>query len=305
MVVITYPDSKHVIVILGTGLVGSSILNSVLSNYQFRNSVKWSVTNWNDQKDFYNSLFSIGSENQSEPPSRIDWVWSAGKAGFNSSQSIVDGELVFYKLFLQAVSDVDNLLSNCLTNIHMISSAGGLFEGKPFVTNDTKAEPKRPYGELKLQQELLLNELSFTSSVTIYRISSAYSYLKKGQRAGLITSLISNMQNNRITYIYGRADTLRDYIWAGDIGNFVAGRIMNPLTNGKSTFILASGKPSSIFEIASKIRKFTGRKALIYYKLEKTNLEQITFSPSTRPLGFYPSDLSTCIRSIIRNNYAH
>jgi UDP-glucose 4-epimerase len=182
----------------------------------------------------------------------------------------------------------------CLIRFHMLSSAGGLFEGQRNVNNASPPAPGRPYGFLKLAQEKILGDCDGLIQF-IYRPTSVYGFAGLNRRMGLIPTLLWNGSKNKVSTIYGAPETLRDYAWADDVGAFVA-KIIDSTATGSGRFILASGKPSALFEIFNHIEKMLNKRLFCHYIKSGGNAEHNTFSMKTHPVGWNPLDLETGIR---------
>ena len=255
MVVLTHTDAhsleKRIIFIFGVGLVGSAIVKSLTLFEKF--DVRNEMSDWRFLDNFQFQLNDLSNTVEVRNLKRIDWVWSAGKAGFAANENEVDSEFLFYRVFLEQIKKLEEQLGikgkSC---IHLVSSAGGLFEGQRVISKDAKPQPKRPYGQLKFKQENLLLDM-FHNRCRIYRPSSIFGFYEKGQRVGLITNLIINTLRSKVTSIYGNIDTQRDYVWVGDVGDFIAGKVWFDFRSkddgSNQTHFLVSAKPTSIFEI--------------------------------------------------------
>ncbi|HMD68449.1 MAG TPA: hypothetical protein VKF42_06165, partial [Chitinivibrionales bacterium] len=90
-------------------------------------------------------------------------------------------------------------------------------------------------------------------------MSTVYGPIRKGFRLGLISTLIFNGARQEVSRIFGTINTLRDYVWCEDIGNYIARAIAeNDDDQNNSIVYLASGKPSSIFEIKHIVAVVSG-----------------------------------------------
>jgi UDP-glucose 4-epimerase len=182
---------------------------------------------------------------------------------------------------------------------HMLSSAGGLFEGQRFVDGASQPQPRRAYGQAKLEQEELLERLRCDMCAHVYRPSSIYGFSGEGGRSGLVNTLIVNAKRHSVSRIFGGLDTVRDYVLAADIGEFVAKRILQPEIDSQ-TFLLASGKPASVSEIVRIASKVIGTPLYLKLDLQPSNASHITFRPSALPEDWRPTDLETGIRLVMR-----
>jgi UDP-glucose 4-epimerase len=225
---------------------------------------------------------------------RIDFVWSAGKGGFGMGETDTLPEMDSFSEVVEMAMAMMRENPSCLVRFHMLSSAGGLFEGQRNVNAASLPAPRRPYGALKLAQEKILDDCDGLVRF-IYRPTSVYGFAGLNRRMGLIPTLLLNGTKNKVSTIFGAPETLRDYVWADDVGAFIVG-IMASKTAVPGRFFLASGKPSTLFEIFSRIEKILNRKLFRHYIKGGGNAEHNTFSMKTRPVGWNPMDLETGIR---------
>jgi nucleoside-diphosphate-sugar epimerase len=307
MVVLTNTNSteKRIIFIFGVGLVGSAIVKSLTLFEKF--DVKKQKSDWNILDNFQSQLNDLSNTLDFHSLKRIDWVWSAGKAGFAASDNEVDTEFLFYRVFLEQISELEEQFDiKEKSLIHLVSSAGGLFEGQRVISKDNKPKPKRPYGQLKFKQENLLLDM-FYNRCRIYRPSSIFGFYEKGQRVGLITNLIINTLRSKVTSIYGKIDTQRDYVWVGDVANFIARKIWFDLHSKEDSsnqiHFLVSAKPTTIFEIIHTIQTITNLKVLQKFDKTFSNSDQIIFSRGIVSDGWCSSSLNTCIRKIYQRAF--
>jgi nucleoside-diphosphate-sugar epimerase len=291
-------QSKQVVILLGAGLVGGALVDTLISKGmvpRIKNSL-----NWYDQGQFRRQLNQILTNLAMPKIIRIDWIWAAGKVGFGADQARIDQEINNFNIFLNIVEKSRTIARDINTVFfHLISSAGGLFEGQQCIDLFSEPSPRRPYGDLKLQQEKLATDNFGNCGLNIYRLSSVYGFIRSGRRTGLISVLVRNSLRQQTTLFNGRFDTLRDYVWANDIAEFITDRILSDPCAKSSTSILASGKPTSIFEICKIVQHATKKQAYIYCMADTSNAENITFMPSVLPFGWKASSLSINIHNIV------
>jgi UDP-glucose 4-epimerase len=173
-----------------------------------------------------------------------------------------------------------------------VSSAGGLFEGQVACGRAAKPAPLRPYGEGKLAQERLVRADDSLGQRHILRPSSAYGYAR-GARKGLIATLIAAAVRSRPATIMGALTTQRDYVYAPDIGRFIAARVLelDPVDAPVETSLLASGRPTAVFEIIRLIESRFDAPLLLQIDPRPENARDNTFLPSGLPAGFRPTRL--------------
>jgi hypothetical protein len=100
--------------------------------------------------------------------------------------------------------------------------------------------------------------------------------------------------------------SLRDYVLAADIGNYVARQIRFEFRSERQVPVdfLVSAKCSSIFEVVQKIRRILNLPIKIRYDNRFDNHENITFSDTVMPCGWRPVSLETGIRQFIPGRQA-
>ncbi|MGE5276670.1 MAG: NAD-dependent epimerase/dehydratase family protein [Acidobacteriota bacterium] len=285
-------DPGHTIAVFGVGLVGSALVHRLrlLAN---RDAVPLALA-WADPGERDRQLEEIRARIAkslvSRGGSRLTLVWSAGRAGFAAGADETAAELANFRAVLALGTRLAEELPDAATRIVHFSSAGGLFEGQRQVNSESVPRPRRPYGELKEAQERLL--VSSRIPAVIVRLSSVYGRARPGQRAGLVSTLLSNGIRREVSSIYGSLDTLRDFVWADDVAAFVSRLILGGLEPPPSRpILLASGRPFSIFEIQKIIEDLLGYKIYISHAPGAPNREDITFSRAALPPGWVSSDL--------------
>jgi nucleoside-diphosphate-sugar epimerase len=291
----------HLVLLFGLGLIGSAICEALL-RLEFK-SLADILFDWQDDSQMADARDAIESVclRNSRMTGRLTFLWCAGTTGFYSSPDEADREYAVFRKTVGFALDLQKRLQPADFSFHSVSSAGGLFEGQRVIRETSRPTPVRPYGVLKKQQEdLLLNTFSETE-IAIYRPSSVYGPMEQKSRHGLINNLILNARTGRITVLDAHVMSLRDYVFAGDIGNFVARRIRferDESTNRRAQF-LVSARCSSIFEVFQKIKRILNLHAQFRYDDQFGNHKNITFSDSVLPPGWRPVALDVGIRQFM------
>jgi nucleoside-diphosphate-sugar epimerase len=293
----------HIVALWGQGLIGQAITRA-LNDYSklamfdcpFPWQDEWAQTQALDiiQQLIEKQFFALSTL----ITPRIIFVWSAGKIGFAATAEEVKTELATFNIVL-AVARKLAVLLDISVEFHLLSSAGGLFEGCRYVTEGHTPQPQRLYGQLKLNQEQSLqNAAEITGH--IYRVASVYGVSSPGQRRSLISVLVHHGIIRRTVTVVGTPATLRDYVHAEDLGHYVAQKILFPqsIKNQKQLYWMISGKPSSIFEINQLVEKTIRRRLYLIYQFDPENGCDITFSPELKPHDFNPRALQTGISQI-------
>jgi nucleoside-diphosphate-sugar epimerase len=292
-------SKSSIVLIFGVGLIGSHIVKDLLlESYILLDKIAYSwfyeENRASEKIQIINSVKRNYIDTLNGNDFKIDVLWSAGKGGFGMTESDVSMELRSFVDMLDIAQLLQSTFSSSQIRVHLISSAGGLYEGQRNVGVDSVPDLKRPYAKLKIQQENLLS--SFTELIKfIYRPSSVYGYAGIYSRLGLIPTLLLNGAKNQGSVIFGSPDTLRDYVWVNDVSNFVAKNILSSEAVSQS-YILASGKPTSLLEISVRVQHFLNKKIFLRFVKEGVNSAHNTFSPNTYPHSWNPMDIETGIR---------
>jgi len=281
------------VLIFGLGLIGGAV-NRALQQW-CQGNVREFAYDWQDEAERHLQRSAIQA---ALPQSgRLTIAWTGGQSGFASSPEEMGRE----SQIVTELIDMARALSDqgrCV-DFHLLSSAGGLFEGQTHCGRDSIPMPLRAYGEGKRQQEASLKRASGLNRRLIYRPSSVYG-ISRSQRIGLVTALIGNAALGRTTRIFGNMNTLRDYVFADDIGQYMARMI---LSGGRSeeveTLLLANGRSASVSEVISHIRERMGRPLLLQFDPHPTNVRNMSFLPSALPADWRPTSLGSGIARIV------
>jgi UDP-glucose 4-epimerase len=233
------------------------------------------------------------------PAGALTFVWSAGRAGFAAGPEETAAELANFRAVLAFSERCAEDHPHASIRFVHFSSAGGLFEGQRQVDALSVPAPRRPYGELKAAEERLLAASGIPA--VVIRLSSVYGLVRPGQRAGLISTLLVNGISRRVSSIHGSMDTLRDFVWTDDVAAFGARLVLGGADSASArTILLASGRPSSIFEVQKIIEDVLGYKIYIAHPPHATNRDDITFAHTALPSGWIASDLRANIGIVYR-----
>jgi nucleoside-diphosphate-sugar epimerase len=302
-------EAPDIVWVAGQGLIGGALSRTLCRAYGFvENPIAYP---WNDPPSVHeafsrdlvrrviNQAQSLDAAAARPPRLRISMVWAAGVAGFDVDRKGIEPELRHFQRFLDGGREIESALPQASLRVLLVSSAGGLFEGQRVVDDHSTPQPKRPYGELKLEQERLLQSRFSPDHCLIYRPSSVYGQVSPRHRSGLIATLINSAVRHRVTTITGSLSTLRDYIHTDDLARFLAKEILSekPMAAGRP-LILATSRSTSIVQLRHIIERVARRKVYIVQKSAPDNAEDITFSPGLIPHGFLPMDIETGVRRV-------
>jgi len=245
-------DAKRAVLLFGGGLVGSAIADALERQGLWAlETIRW---DWIDSEQrqrqaaaFVDNLTAC---------ERIDVVWAAGTSGFPSIPEQMAQEAAHVAEVLDLTARLRQRASSAV--FHLFSSLGGLFEGQSWIDNDSQPFVHRPYGDGKAKQEAMVRAMQPDVVARIYRPSSVYGYTPRGRR-GLFSAIIASILTSRPAVIFGSPHTIRDYVLAADIGDFVAQELGREAI-GERVHIVASGKPTSLIEAIGIIEDELGRR---------------------------------------------
>jgi nucleoside-diphosphate-sugar epimerase len=292
--------------LFGLGLIGSSVLSNLKARgeWQARHvpfDWSWPEQKQKDAESIFEEVYRLLRLAVEAKGKRVRtaFVWSAGKGGFTASEDDMRAELDSFEVVLALAGRIVGALSGVDCVFHHLSSAGGLFEGQRLVDELSRPDPRRPYGRVKCKQEEYLAAADARIRKRVYRPTSVYGYAGPGRRMGLIPTLLMNGIRNKVSTIVGSFSTLRDYVLSDDVGRYISETLFaDGSPDKRERFVLASGKPSSVFEVQQIVEKVIKKKILLEIRDDKENTSDITFSASALPKGWYASDMETGIRTI-------
>lgn len=297
---------RHLVFLFGSGLIGGAI-GQALSRQVAQITAQYLPFDWTDaaaRRAHSQAILEVATQMAKAGPPlplTVDVVWAAGRSGFGSNKADMERETALLSEILALAQQVGSKLRATSLSLHLFSSAGGLFEGQRFVGAKAEAAPMRPYGTGKARQEEILRTTDGFTQRFIYRPSSVYGY-SAAARMGLIGTLIANGLLGRTSTIFGRPQTVRDYVFADDIGRFIAQQITAPAgasakqDKATTTFLLASGRPSTMFEIIERVEAVLGGTLLLQYDTSPYNALDMSYRPS----GLDPHWNSTALDTGIR-----
>lgn len=281
--------------VLGSGTIGEPIVDGLVRAGM--TVVTRSATPWSDRSRRRDHLADSFARLPVDEP--VDLIWAAGSGGFSVTEEDASFELEAFDDAIEAFVSAADARGAGLPAIHVVSSAGGLFEGMHVTRPDAVPAPVRPYGRLKLAQEQRATSLAAAMPVHVYRPSSVYTHPLPGRRPGLIGALLKNGLARSPTPIIGALDTLRDYVHAQDVGRHIARTVLDgDRLPGLTTSFLVNGEPASIHRVLKTVERILRRRLLLQIR-EAWNAADITFSPSIRARGFGPMGVAEGTATIL------
>lgn len=274
-------EQRHATAIFGVGLVGQAIASYLkvrLSASQIHLPFDWAQNaSSSAQLDTIERCLLEKVKKPGVKTKRISIVWSAGAAGFSAPQDVLDNEFASFERVVSLCENLHMRDPDLALDFHLLSSAGGIFEGQRHVDGATIPRPLRPYAVCKLRQEDRIEQLGEGINAYVYRPSTIYGY-HNGGRPGLIITLIRNGYQHRTTRIFGSPDTMRDFVHVSDISRYIGNHIISNGGEG-GTFLLARGKPTNMRSVISLVEEVIGKRLYLQYDPKPSNAQHNTYRP--------------------------
>jgi len=302
MMVLKHKDSQRLDLLFGLGVIGNEVLAKVRRAYRLQATTvpfSWEPALQVDSLARLSSIVKQACEgfNRGAGVPRLNVLWAAGRGGFDLDPATFEAELTSFRHVVDFAADFEKH-SGLPVAFHMLSSAGGLYEGQTGVSPHSTPDPRRPYGTLKLAQEAYLKAACTLAGRHIYRPSTVYGFSGFEKRMGLVAKLIWGKTDGRLSSVFVPLQTIRDYLFVGDVARYVAGKMALAEPATYNTYILASGKPTSIGEVIRTIDRVVPGRAYLHLRPRDFNRENNSFSPQVVAEGLRPTDLETGIRII-------
>jgi len=289
-------NADRFVVVFGAGLIGSECLRQLeIAGYSLKS--RWASA-WTQPSIISQNIDELCTVLSEAGCTELSVLWSGGKAGFDATEESVALELSQFQQIMNALK-IGCEKSRIRQNVIMLSSAGGVFEGQALVDEASIPSPARPYGRLKLNQEKYAISMDF-SSLWILRPTSVFGRISLSKRMGLIPRMIFNASTGQTTSIFGRPDTLRDYIPVEDVARVVVQCLESQAQQKIQVDIICSGKPTSIFEIQRQVEEVVRTKMSVVY-VSQSNAQNMTFRPCRLATQYKGGGLREQIAEIYRN----
>lgn len=153
-------------------------------------------------------------------------AWCAGSGVVATTQRAMDRERAAFAWLLARLEERSGPEPPA-GSVFLASSAGGVYAGSPDpapFTEDSAVRALVPYGHTKLAMEQDVRELALRTgtAVLVGRIANLYG---PGQNLAKAQGLVSQLSRAQLTgqpvTIYVSLDTMRDYVYAADVGELV------------------------------------------------------------------------------------
>ena len=143
------------------------------------------------------------------------------------------------------------------------SSIYGDVKNTPIKENADR-KPINPYGQTKLDDELLAEKLSKNNvSIIGLRYFNVYGIGQIGSYAGVITKFLENIKNQKSFIVNGNGNQVRDFIHVKDIAQANVAAMESKTKNG--FFNIGTGIPTSINDLAKLMVELSNHKHKIIH----------------------------------------
>jgi UDP-glucose 4-epimerase len=243
-------------VVGGSGLLGSAVRRALVTDQQpeLTSSIPWT-----EPEEAVRALLAAADRLPGE-----GWrlAWCAGSGVIASSPEEIDRELwVLREFFGRWQPESGTSGSRAL---FFASSAGGVYAGSadPPFTEATEPRPISPYGVAKLEAEQIFTEFSRRTGIPLLigRISNLFGpgqNLDKPQ--GLVSQLCKAHATGKPLSLYVPLDTMRDYVYADDVGAMVVAGLRAVAAEGAGAHLklLVTGRSVTVSEVVGEVRRVT------------------------------------------------
>lgn len=170
-------------------------------------------------------------------------------------------------------------MRRCNVGRMVFVSSGGTVYGNQDVMclrEDMATYPINHYGIMKLTQEKILfmyNEL-YQMDNLVFRLANPYGAgQKKASGVGAVTAFLQSIMDGEKIYLYGRGESVRDYIHIEDAVNMMRLCMEKDRPEGtKALYNVGTGQGHSIMEVLKMAETVTGKKADVVF-LEKRQFD--------------------------------
>jgi UDP-glucose 4-epimerase len=288
------PDLDKILITGGAGFIGTHLVKELSSQYQLtvidNLSNKMSYSNAQMLKENHISFFEEDIMNKEKITEIIrkcrpdSCVHLAAK--ISVSESILDP----YSTMSVNVTGTLNVLEACKCNsvkrIVFASSAAvyGHVNTLPIPEN-TQLKPISPYGASKVAAEKICAyaNLHLFESIISLRFFNVFGVGQSDEYAGVISKFKERIQEGSSPIIYGDGNQQRDFVSVGDVVDSIVVSMNPPSGVTDGTFNIATGVPTSIYDLAKIMTRIMGKPALHpIYKKEAEGDIRLSYADTTK-----------------------
>ena len=251
------------------GLVGSSVESKLINR-----STVWfpeDSIQWNDLSSFEKS-FTRAFNQFIQLIQDEDWaiLWCAGNGVVSSSQKQLQTESLCIRVVCSQIALLSQTTQSRGT-VSFTSSAGGIYGGSSgtIFNENTIPEPINEYGQTKLETERQLIHFANQSNVkvAIFRLANVYGPNQNQRKSqGIISAITHSMLHHKPVKIFVPLHTVRNYIYADDVGEIIARHLTRPASNKSSKIYLklvASDRNISLSSLINEFRNVYGHRPMV------------------------------------------
>ena len=147
------------------------------------------------------------------------------------------------------------------------------------IPENTELKPISPYGASKVGAEEIISayaNLHLFDSIISLRFFNVFGVGQSDEYAGVISKFKERIQDGSSPVIYGDGNQQRDFVSVGDVVDSIVVSMNPPLGVTEGTFNIATGMPTSIYDLAKIMTRIMGKPALrpIYKKAAEGDIRQ-------------------------------
>ena len=147
------------------------------------------------------------------------------------------------------------------------------------IPENTELKPISPYGASKVAAEKIIStyaNLHLFQSIISLRFFNVFGVGQSDEYAGVISKFKERIQDGFSPVIFGDGNQQRDFVSVGDVVDSIVVAMNPPLGVTEGTFNIATGMPTSIYDLAKIMTRIMGKPALrpIYKKAAEGDIRQ-------------------------------
>ena len=147
------------------------------------------------------------------------------------------------------------------------------------IPESIELKPISPYGASKVAAEEIISayaNLHLFESIISLRFFNVFGVGQSDEYAGVISKFKERIQEGSSPIIYGDGNQQRDFVSVGDVVDSIVVSLNPPLRVTGGTFNIATGVPTSIYDLAKIMTRIMGKPALhpIYKKAAEGDIRQ-------------------------------
>lgn len=123
------------------------------------------------------------------------------------------------------------------------------------ITENSKRQPINPYGNTKVEDEILAEKYWNDVSIIGLRYFNVYGKGQNPSYAGVITKFINRLKNKKPPIIFGNGNQVRDFVFVEDVAKANIVAMQSHVKNG--FFNVGTGIATSILDLAKNMIRFS------------------------------------------------